>query len=47
MAFRYADARLATDGSWLLCVRERHLDGGVINDIVAVDAAEGARPWSS
>lgn len=34
---RYADADVSPDGSRLVCVRERHLDGGeVVNDVVAV-----------
>ena len=44
MAFRYADADVHPDGRWLACVRERHLDGEVVNDIVAVDTAGAAEP---
>jgi dipeptidyl aminopeptidase/acylaminoacyl peptidase len=38
MATRYADADVHPGGDWLVCVRERHLDGEVVNDVVAVDA---------
>jgi dipeptidyl aminopeptidase/acylaminoacyl peptidase len=44
MAYRYADARVSPDGRELVCVRERHLDGEVVNDIVIVDAVEGGEP---
>ncbi|MCU1450799.1 MAG: peptidase family, catalytic domain protein [Acidimicrobiales bacterium] len=44
MAFRYADARVTGDGTALVCVRERHLGGEVVNDIVAVDALVGGEP---
>jgi dipeptidyl aminopeptidase/acylaminoacyl peptidase len=33
---RYADGRVTPDGSLLLCVRERHEDDGVVNELVAV-----------
>ena len=38
--YRYADGRLTPDGSTLICVRERHEDDGVINELVAL-AADG------
>ena len=44
MAFRYADTRVNADGTELVCVRERHLDGEVVNDIVAIDAVDGGEP---
>src|SRR5207247_2395486 len=44
MAFRYADADVHPSGRWLACVRERHLDGEVVSDIVAVDTAGAAEP---
>ena len=33
---RYADGRVTPDGSRLLCVRERHEDDGVVNEIVSI-----------
>ena len=33
---RYADGRVTPDGSRLLCVRERHGDDGVVNEIVTI-----------
>jgi dipeptidyl aminopeptidase/acylaminoacyl peptidase len=44
MAYRYADARVRPDGRELVCVRERHVDGVVLNDIVLIDAVEGGEP---
>ncbi|HJP65309.1 MAG TPA: S9 family peptidase [Actinomycetota bacterium] len=41
---RYADAVLTPDGSTLICVRERHEDDGVINELVAVAADGSAEP---
>jgi dipeptidyl aminopeptidase/acylaminoacyl peptidase len=35
---RYADGRATTDGSLVICVRERHEDEGVVNELVAVPA---------
>lgn len=35
-AWRYADPVLSSDGATLVCVRERHTDAGVENDLVAV-----------
>ena len=44
-AARYADPVIEPSGRWVLCVRERHLDGGeVVNDLVAVATAGGAEP---
>jgi dipeptidyl aminopeptidase/acylaminoacyl peptidase len=36
--YRYADACVHPDGTWLVCVRERHEGDEVINDLVAIDA---------
>ncbi|MBV8980400.1 MAG: S9 family peptidase [Acidimicrobiia bacterium] len=44
MTHRYADARVSPDGRELVCVRERHLDGEVVNDVVIVDAVDGGEP---
>jgi len=44
MAYRYADARVSPDGRELVCVRERHVDGVVVNDIVLVNAVDGGEP---
>ena len=44
MAYRYADGRVSPDGRELVCVRERHMDGAVVNDIVVVDAVNGGEP---
>jgi dipeptidyl aminopeptidase/acylaminoacyl peptidase len=33
---RYADARVTDDGARLICVRERHEDGAVINELVVL-----------
>ena len=38
---RYADGRVTPDGSRLLCVRERHEDDGVVNELVAVPLEGG------
>lgn len=35
-ALRYADGRVTPDGSTLICVRERHDDANVVNELVAV-----------
>ncbi|MEE9286042.1 MAG: S9 family peptidase, partial [Dehalococcoidia bacterium] len=44
-ALRYADVTLAPDGGLLLCVRERHEDGGeVVNEIVALPPDGSAEP---
>lgn len=44
-ADRYADGRFTADGRWVVCVRERHLDGASepVNEIVAISVhPEGA-----
>jgi dipeptidyl aminopeptidase/acylaminoacyl peptidase len=43
-ALRYADASLTPDGRLLVCVRERHEDGKVSNELVALPAAGAAAP---
>ncbi|HMC53341.1 MAG TPA: hypothetical protein VKI64_11320, partial [Acidimicrobiales bacterium] len=35
-SLRYADPVVSADGIWLVCVRERHQDGDVLNELVAV-----------
>jgi dipeptidyl aminopeptidase/acylaminoacyl peptidase len=40
-AVRYADPVVSPDGNWLACVRERHSDGEVVNDLVVV-ATDGS-----
>ncbi len=40
-ALRYADGRVTPDGRFIVCVRERHEGGEVINDVVAV-ATDGS-----
>ena len=35
---RYAAPLLSPDGSWVICVRERHSEGTVVNELVAVPA---------
>jgi dipeptidyl aminopeptidase/acylaminoacyl peptidase len=44
-SLRYADAVVTSDGRWLVCVRERHEDGGVINElaILSADGSTGPR----
>jgi len=37
---RFADPVISNDGGWVVCVRERHRNGGADNDIVAV-ASDG------
>ncbi|MDP9327930.1 MAG: S9 family peptidase [Actinomycetota bacterium] len=38
---RYADGRVTADGTVLLCVRERHEEGGVVNELAAVPTSGG------
>jgi dipeptidyl aminopeptidase/acylaminoacyl peptidase len=38
-AVRYAAPVVTPDGAWLVCVRERHLPDGVVNDLVAVSSS--------
>jgi len=43
---RYADCRFTADGRWILCVRERHVDGAEesLNEIVAVRVHPNGEP---
>ena len=41
---RYADGETTADGSIIICVRERHEDEGVINEIVAMSSDGSAEP---
>lgn len=41
---RYADGRATADGSLVICVRERHEDEGVVNELVAIPADGSAAP---
>jgi dipeptidyl aminopeptidase/acylaminoacyl peptidase len=41
---RYADGRVAPDGRTLVCVRERHEDGDVVNELVALPTDGSAAP---
>ena len=42
---RYADGRVTPDGRTLVCVRERHEDGEVVNELVALPTDGSAAPW--
>ncbi|HEV8653407.1 MAG TPA: prolyl oligopeptidase family serine peptidase [Actinomycetes bacterium] len=42
---RYADARLTADRRLLICVRERHQEGEVINELAALPSDGSAAPW--
>jgi dipeptidyl aminopeptidase/acylaminoacyl peptidase len=41
--WRYADGRTTTDGSTVICVRERHQEGDVVNEVVAIPADGSGR----
>jgi dipeptidyl aminopeptidase/acylaminoacyl peptidase len=43
-AHRYADPVVSPDGRWLVCVRERHTDDDVVNEIAALPADGSAEP---
>jgi dipeptidyl aminopeptidase/acylaminoacyl peptidase len=43
-AHRYADPVVSPDGAWVICVRERHLEAEVVNDVVAVPADGSSEP---
>jgi dipeptidyl aminopeptidase/acylaminoacyl peptidase len=43
-SFRYADPVVSPDGSWLVCVRERHLTDEVSNDLVVVPTDGSSEP---
>jgi dienelactone hydrolase len=42
---RYADLRLVSSGALLVCVRERHQGGEVVNELVALPVDGSAEPW--
>jgi dipeptidyl aminopeptidase/acylaminoacyl peptidase len=44
-SLRYADLRLVSSGALLVCVRERHQDGQVVNELVALPSDGSADPW--
>jgi dipeptidyl aminopeptidase/acylaminoacyl peptidase len=44
-SLRYADLRLVSSGELLVCVRERHQDGQVVNELVALPTDGSAEPW--
>lgn len=44
LAHRYADPVISPDGRLLICVRERHTEAGVINEIVALPTDGSADP---
>jgi hypothetical protein len=44
-SLRYADLRVTWAGQLLVCVRERHQDGEVVNELVALPADGSAEPW--
>jgi dipeptidyl aminopeptidase/acylaminoacyl peptidase len=44
-SLRYADLRVTPDGQLLVCVRERHQGGDVVNELVALPADGLADPW--
>lgn len=45
-ASRYADGRFTADGRWVVCVRERHVEGAAepVNEIVAVAVHPAGEP---
>ncbi len=43
-ALRYADGRVTTDGSTVICVRESHRDGDVVNELVSFPADGSGEP---
>jgi dipeptidyl aminopeptidase/acylaminoacyl peptidase len=43
-ALRYADGSVTPDGATVVCVRERHVDGAVHNELVAFPADGSAEP---
>jgi dipeptidyl aminopeptidase/acylaminoacyl peptidase len=44
-SLRYADLRVTRAGQLLVCVRERHQGGEVVNELVALPADGSAEPW--
>jgi dienelactone hydrolase len=45
MGLRYADLRLVSSGALLVCVRERHQGGEVVNELVALPVDGSTEPW--
>jgi len=43
-AHRYADGVVTPDGSFVVCVRERHTDGEVLNELVSFPVDGSAKP---
>jgi dipeptidyl aminopeptidase/acylaminoacyl peptidase len=43
-SIRYGDARATPDGRLVVCVRERHDDGAVVNELVSLPADGSAEP---
>lgn len=43
-ALRYADPRVHPDGAWIACVRESHMAGKVVNELVVVPSDGSAAP---
>lgn len=43
-AYRYADPVVSPDGIWIICVRERHEDREVVNEMVVLPADGSAAP---
>ncbi|HLB61212.1 MAG TPA: S9 family peptidase [Actinomycetota bacterium] len=43
---RFADGVVTPDGSLLICVRERHEDGDVVNELAAVPTGGSREPWT-
>jgi dipeptidyl aminopeptidase/acylaminoacyl peptidase len=44
-SLRYGDLRLVSSAELLVCVRERHQDSHVVNELVALPADGSAEPW--
>jgi dipeptidyl aminopeptidase/acylaminoacyl peptidase len=44
-SLRYADPRVTWTGHLLICVRERHQGGEVVNELVALPSDGSADPW--
>src|SRR4029450_4965108 len=44
-SLRYADLRLVSSGTLLVCVREHHQGEGVANELVALPVDGSAEPW--
>jgi dipeptidyl aminopeptidase/acylaminoacyl peptidase len=46
LGLRYADGRLTPDRQTIICVRETHANGAVVNDLVVIPADGSAEPRS-